>query len=270
MQDKVLVFVSGIDDVIGPRFQQYCGNRGLEVLLATNQSRTQFYYELPAGLALLRVDVPRDCGNTLQASDLRGIWFRRMPDTPAEIDEEDAVYASTEFAAGFIGFLRSTAIPCFGFSPRTPFRPHLNIERLSACSIRLGIPLLSEPDSGPLLPISIRDYLCAPVSDGPEQSTTLAAPKRDALPEGIYYVLFANKRQILAPDGCHSDDVLARALQIGDRIVSDLRLGSAVVEMGLDQDGTIALGIVGPYVPDSLILRNPPWYFDAVLDALNA
>ncbi len=270
MPGDVLIFVSGGDDPIVPEFQEYCRRRHLELLLATDQSRTRLYYELPAGQALLKIEQHGGRWRALQPSDLRGIWFRRMPDPPAEIDAEDTIYSGTEFAACFVGFLRCTGIPSFGLSRDAPFRPALNLGQVYACSNRLGFPLLGDLDDSPLLPIPIREHLSARQAERRKPSASPALPTRDARPDGIYYVLFANRRQILAQDGCHSRELLARALRIGDRIACDLRLESALIEMGVEQGGTIALGCVGPYVTDDMILRDPAWYFDAVLDELDA
>jgi len=270
MQGDVLVFVSGGNDRIGLEFHDYCRKRDLQLLLATEQSQTQFYYELPAGPALLRIEQPGGGRRDLQPEELRGIWYRRLPDSPPEVDEEDAIYSAAEFAAAFVGFLRSTRIPCFGHSRDEPFRSSLSRRQVRSCSNRLRIPLLPEPDIDPLLPIPLRDYLCAPQMACPGGAPSFVVPKRSALPDGIYYVVFSNRRQILAQDGVHSPEQLARARQVGDRIAANLRLESAVIEMAVEKGGTIALGSVAPYVTDNMILRDSAWYFDAVLEGFSA
>jgi hypothetical protein len=191
-----------------------------------------------------------------------------LPDSPPDVDEEDAIYSAAEFAACFAGFLRLTEIPCFGHSRAAPFRSPLRMKQVYACSKRLCIPFLREPDVVSLLPIPIRDYLYAPACL--DEGASFDLPKRDALPEGIYYILFSNRRQILAQDGLHSPQLLASALQAGNRIAADLQLESAVIEMGVGKGGTIALGSVAPYVTDDMILRDSVWYFDAVLEGLSA
>jgi hypothetical protein len=265
--DATLIFFSSSKDRVGPAFAEYCRGCGLEALIADRQLETQLYFELSGQVsALLRVRQPDGSHRRVAMEDVRGVWFRGLPDLPEGLDGEDAIYAATEFSACLAACLRATTAPCFGYpSPEAPFQSVLNFSEIHAWCRRNEVPVLPKADEEHLMPIPIRASILEPEKKGPFPGRRNT---HDPKPDSMYYIRFGTRGRLLAEDGRHTQDTLARALETGHRLVEQFSVHTAIVELAATEDGRIALGGVFPSVSDWMILRDRAWYFDAVLEAL--